>query len=99
MWKIILTIILTSAFFILFFDKGSFSKNKRQGDVVKVSTADGFIEDTRDAFIIPVYPTQVMDRDITGKIVPIYGDIGTFTGYSSVPEDHWLHGFPHKKSK
>ena len=67
MWKIILTIILTSAFFILFFDKGSFSKNKRQRDVVKVSTADGFIEDTRDAFIIPVYPTQVMDRDITGE--------------------------------
>jgi hypothetical protein len=100
MWKIILTIILTSAFFILFFEPGLrvVSKNKRQRDVVK-STADGFIEDTRDAFIIPVYPTQVMDRDITGKIVPIYGDIGTFTGYSSVPEDHWLHGFPHEKAQ
>jgi hypothetical protein len=29
----------------------------------------------------------------------IYGDIGTFTGYSSVPEDHWLHGFPHEKAQ
>jgi hypothetical protein len=99
MWKIILTIILTSVFFILFFDKGSFSKNKRQKDDVKVSTTHGFIEDTRDAFIVPVYPTQVMDRDITGKIIPIYGDIGTFTGYSRVPEDHWLHGFPHEKAQ
>jgi hypothetical protein len=97
MWKIILTIILTSAFFILFFEPGKntnmVSKNKS-----KPSTATGFIEDTRDAFIVPVYPTQVMDRDITGKNIPVYGDIGTFTGYSSVPEDHWLHGFPHEKA-
>jgi len=95
MWKIILTIILTSAFFILFFEPGRkvVSENKS-----KPSTAAGFIEDTQDAFIVPVYPTQVMDRDITGKNIPVYGDIGTFTGYSSVPEDHWLHGFPHEKA-
>ena len=97
MWQIILTIILTSAFFILFFDKGSFSKNK--SEEVKVSTAHGFIEDTRDAFIVPVYPTQVMDRDITGEIVPITGSTGDFTGYSSVPEYDWLHGFPHEKTQ
>ena len=98
MLDIIITIILTSAFFILFFKPYIVTKNKRKEEVEESHTAHGFIEDTRDAFIIPVYPTQVMDRDITGKIVPIYGDIGTFTGYSSVPEDHWLHGFPHKKA-
>lgn len=98
MWKILMTILLTSAFFILFFEQGMSSKNKSRRDE-KVSTAHGFIEDTRDAFIVPVYPTQVMNRDITGKIIPIYGDIGDFVPYSSVPEDHWLHGFPHKKSK
>ena len=98
MWKIILTIILTSAFFILFFDKGSFSKNKSREEI-KVSTAHGFIEDTRDAFIVPVYPTQVMERDITGEIVPITGSTGDFTGYSSVPEYDWLHGFPHEKAQ
>jgi hypothetical protein len=97
MWKILMTILLTSAFFILFFEQGMSSKNKSRRDE-KVSTAHGFIEDTRDAFIVPVYPTQVMNRDITGKIIPIYGDIGDFVPYSSVPEDHWLHGFPHEKA-
>lgn len=98
MWKIILTIILTGAFFILFFDKGLFSKNKSEEEEVKVSTAHGFIEDTRDAFIVPVYPTQVMDRDITGELIPITGSTGDFVGYSSVPEYDWLHGFPHEKA-
>ncbi|ALI95710.1 hypothetical protein OlV7_078c [Ostreococcus lucimarinus virus 7] len=97
MWKILMTILLTSAFFILFFEQGMSSKNKSRRDE-KVSTAHGFIEDTRDAFIVPVYPTQVMNRDITGKIIPNYGDIGDFVPYSSVPEDHWLHGFPHEKA-
>lgn len=92
-----MTILLTSAFFILFFEQGMSSKNKSGRDE-KVSTAHGFIEDTRDAFIVPVYPTQVMNRDITGKVIPIYGDIGDFVPYSSVPEDHWLHGFPHEKA-
>ncbi|AFK65925.1 hypothetical protein OLVG_00171 [Ostreococcus lucimarinus virus OlV6] len=99
MWKIILTIILTSAFFILFFEPSNIVTSKNKSRRVKVDTAHGFIEDTRDAFIIPMYPTQVMNRDITGKIIPIYGDTGKFTGYSSVPEDHWLHGFPHEKAK
>ena len=98
MWKIILTIILTSAFFILFFEQGSFSKNKRVKDI-EVSTAQGFIEDTRDAFIVPVYPTQVMNRDITGKVIPMYGDIGNFVPYSGVSEYDWLHGFPHEKAQ
>jgi hypothetical protein len=98
MWKIVVTIILTSVFFVLFFEpylKISADINSKN----KVSTTKGFIEDTRDAFIIPMYPTQVMDRDITGKLQPVYGDIGTFVPYSSVPEDHWLHGFPHEKAE
>ena len=87
---------MTSAFFILFFEPGRkvVSKNKS-----KPSTAMGFIEDTRDAFIIPMYPSQLIERDITGKVIPIYGDIGTFRGYSSVPEYNWLHGFPHEKAQ
>jgi hypothetical protein len=97
MWKIILTILLTSAFFILFFEPGLrvVSKNKSW----EASTTGGFIEDTQDAFIIPQYPTQMIVRDERGDVVPIYGDVGTFTGYSSVPEDHWLHGFPHEKAQ
>ncbi len=98
MWKIVVTIILTSMFFVLFFEPyvkfntGINSKNK-------VSTIDGFIKDTRDAFIMPRYPTQVMDRDLTGEVQPVYGDIGSFEPYSSVSDDHWLHGFPHESGK
>ena len=98
MLTILITVILTSAFFILFFEQGSFSKNKRVKNI-EVSTADGFIEDTRDAFIIPAYPTQIMNRDITGKVIPIYGDIGDFVPYSGVSEYDWLHGFPHEKTQ
>ena len=100
MLSTIIAIILTSAFFILFFEP-KFTldlKNKRE-KVEPPSTTKGFIEDTRDAFIIPTYPSQVMDRDISGKIKPIYGDIGTFVGYSSVSEYDWLHGFPHEKAQ
>jgi hypothetical protein len=98
MLKIIITIILTSIFFILFFEpyiKFNMDSNSKN----KASTAKGFIEDTRDAFIIPRYPTQVMDRDITGEIEPVYGDIGVFVPYSSVSEDHWLYGFPHESGE
>ena len=92
MIKIIVTIILVSAFFILFFNPTVGLQNKTE--TTKVSTTAGFIEDTRDAFIIPSYPAQVMDRDISGNIKPIYGDIGTFVAYSTVPDEHWLSGFP-----
>src|SRR5210317_443182 len=97
MWKIILTIILTSAFFILFFEPKFLMdlKNKKEEPP---SPSKGCIEVPRDAFIIPRYPSQVMDRDIVGNIIPVYGDIGTFVPYSGVPEYDWLHGFPHKKS-
>lgn len=98
MIKIIVTIILVSAFFILFFNPSFELQNKKVEKKPEASTTAGFVEDTRDAFIIPMYPTQIMDMDITGKIKPIYGDIGTFVPYSSVPENHWLHGFPHKKA-
>ena len=98
----IVTIILVSAFFILFFEPNWNSKNKRVVKKVKkakVSTTDGFVEDTDDAFIIPRYPSQLIKKDQSGKNIPIYGDTGTFVAYSTIPEDHWLHGFPHKKSK
>jgi hypothetical protein len=99
-----IAVILTAAFFILFFDLDlqvmkSKNRTKETKDEESASTTHGFVEDTRDAFIIPMYPSQVMDRDITGKIVPIYGDIGSFVPYSSVSEYNWLHGFPHKKAK
>lgn len=101
MFKIIVTIILVSTFFILFFNPIMMElQNKKEVETEReVSTTAGFIEDTRDAFIIPMYPAQIMDRDITGKIKPVYGDIGNFVAYSTVPDEHWLSGFPHKKSK
>tara|TARA_B110000114_G_scaffold160769_1_gene177623 strand:+ start:775 stop:1137 length:363 start_codon:yes stop_codon:yes gene_type:complete len=98
MWKIVVTIILTSIFFVLFFEpylKFNIDFNSKN----KVSTAKGFIEDTKDAFIMPRYPTQVIDRDITGELQPIYGDIGSFEPYSSVSDDQWLYGFPHESGK
>ena len=81
---------MTSAFFILFFEpsKKVVSENKS-----KPSTATGFIEDSREVFNVGKYPYDMMDSKY------IHGDIGTFTGYSSVPEDHWLHGFPHEKAQ
>jgi hypothetical protein len=84
-------------FFVLFFEP-YLKINSDVNSKNKVSTTKGFIEDTRDAFIMPMYPTQLLVRDETGKIQPTYGDIGTFVPYSSVPEDHWLHGFPHEKA-
>jgi len=42
---------------------------------------------------------SLIKKDQTGKNKPIYGDVGTFVAYSTVPEDHWLHGFPHEKTK
>jgi hypothetical protein len=97
MFKIIVTIILVSAFFILFFNPTFELQNKTDSDD-KVSTTAGFIEDTDDGFIIPSYPSPLIKRDSTGKIKPIVGDIGKFVAYSSIPENHWLHGFPHKKA-
>jgi hypothetical protein len=97
MIKIIVTILLVSAFFILFYNPTVELQNKTDPDA-EVSTTAGFIEDTDDAFINPRYPTQLIKMDKAGNIKPIYGDIGTFVAYSSVPENHWLHGFPHKKA-
>ena len=88
MFNIIITVILVSAFFILFFEPNRSPKNKR--DKVKkskVSTTDGFVEDTSSGPFIKNF------------VPPPLGDTGTFVAYSTVPEDNWLHGFPHKKSK
>jgi len=98
MIKIIVTIILVSAFFILFYNPTIELQNKTETETETVSTSAGFVEDTEDAFINPRYPFQLIKLDASGKIKPIYGDIGTFVPYSSVPEDHWLHGFPHEKA-
>ena len=83
---IIVTIILVSAFFILFFNPTFDLKNKTDSEP-EISTTAGFIEDT--------YRGPFVDNFIPPK----YGDVGTFVAYSSVPEDHWLHGFPHKKAE
>jgi hypothetical protein len=89
MISIIVTIILVSAFFILFFG-GMGPENKKEKKKVnkpEASTTAGFIEDTyRDPFINHFIPPKV-------------GNIGKFVPYSGVPENHWLHGFPHKKAK
>ena len=86
MFGINVTIILVSAFFILFFNPTFDLKNKTEPEA-EASTTAGFIEDT--------YRGPFVDNFIPPK----YGDVGTFVAYSSVPEDHWLHGFPHKKSE
>ena len=98
MWKIVIAIILTSVFFVLFFEP-YIRTNTVINSKNKVSSTDGFIEDTRDAFIMPRYPTQLSTRDETGELESIYGDIGSFVPYSTVSEDHWLHGFPHEKAE
>jgi hypothetical protein len=79
----ILTILLVGAFFILFFKPRYNLKNKT---VDEPSTTAGFIDDT--------YRGPFVDNFIPPK----YGDVGTFVAYSSVPENNWLHGFPHKKA-
>lgn len=101
MFKIVVTIVLVSTFFILFFNPIMMElQNKKETKTVReVSTTAGFIEDTRDAFIMPKYPVQLIDMDESGKLKPIYGDIGTFVAYSTISDEHWLSGFPHKKSK
>lgn len=86
MFAIILTILLVGSFFILFFKPKYNLKNKTVVKEEEPSTTAGFIEDT--------YRGPFVDNFIPPK----YGDIGTFVPYSSVPENHWLHGFPHKKS-
>lgn len=84
MIKVLVTIILVSAFFILFFNPTFDLKNKTEPEV---STTAGFIEDTyRGPFVNHFIP-------------PKYGDIGTFTAYSTIPDDHWLYGFPHESGK
>ena len=93
MLRVILTILFVGAFFILFFKPTYDLKNKT---VSEPSTTAGFAEDTDDAFIHPGYPSQLIKRDASGKIKPIYGDIGTFVAYSNVPDEHWLSGFPQK---
>lgn len=90
MLGIIITAILVSAFFILFSNPKFELQNKtvsKSKPKENVSTADGFIEDT--------YRGPFVDHFIPPK----YGDIGTFVAYSSIPEEHWLHGYPHESGK
>ena len=87
-----IAVIMTAAFFILFFDLDlqemkSKNRTKETKDEELTSTTRGFVEDT--------YRGPITDRFIPPK----YGPIGSFVGYSSVPEYNWLHGFPHEKSK
>jgi len=89
MLGIIITAILVSAFFILFSNPNFELQNKKSKPKPKekVSTTDGFIEDT--------YRGPFVDHFIPPK----YGDIGKFVAYSSIPEEHWLHGYPHESGK
>ena len=81
------TVIVVSAFFILFYEGSRKTVNKKVRKKPEASTTAGFIEDTyRDPFVDHFIPPKV-------------GNIGNFVAYSSVPENHWLHGFPHKKAK
>ena len=51
--------------------------------------------------------TEVMEENLKDPVIVSrayftedkLGDLGNFTGYSSVSEDHWLHGFPHEKAQ
>ena len=103
MISILVAVILTGMFFVLFFGSPWNSKNKRERKrkIVQLepSTTRGFVEDTADAFIIPMYPTQLIRRDSNGKTLVAGGKTRYFAPYSSIPENHWLHGFPHKKTK
>ena len=87
MLRLIITILLVGAFFILFFKPKYNLKNKTSSNSeAEASTTDGFVEDTQRGPIL-------FGRD---GIPPRYGDIGTFVAYSTVAEDHWLSGFPQK---
>jgi len=100
MISILVAVIMTGMFFVLFFGSNRNSKNKMEKKIrPEASTTYGFVEDTADAFIIPRFPTQLMKRDTSGKMVKIAGKTRDFAPYSSIPENHWLHGFPHKKTK
>ena len=92
MLNVIVAIILTSAFFILFFEPRLRLNSKNESESKQVATAEGFDDDTREVIISGSYPYELMDSKY------MYGDIGSFVGYSSIPEDHWLHGFPHEKA-
>ena len=84
------TVVIVSTFFILFFasyDTKSKNEKKKTKKEPEASTTAGFIKDTyRDPYINHFIPPKV-------------GNIGTFVAHSSVPENNWLHGFPHKKDK
>lgn len=83
----LVTVILVSAFFILFYKIDSPKKSKKVRKKPVASTATGFVEDT--------YSDPFLNHFIPPKV----GNIGKFVAYSSIPENHWLHGFPHKKAK
>lgn len=75
---------------IFFFMKNSSSQKKKMDDngVEYISATEVMEENLKDPVIVSrAYFTE--DK---------LGDLGNFTGYSSVSEDHWLHGFPHEKA-
>jgi len=89
MFKIILTFLLTSAFFILFFIPKMKIEDKPCVNVTEEpSTTKGFVEDT--------YRGPITDRFIPPKVG---SNTGTFVGYTNVPEYNWLHGFPQTSGK
>ena len=92
MLRLIITILLVGAFFILFFKPKYNLKNKTSSNSeAEASTTAGFFEDTQRGPI-----NRRLDHSRRDGIPPRYGDIGTFVAYSTVAEDHWLSGFPQK---
>ena len=76
---------------IFFFMKNSSYQKKKMDDnnVEYISATEVMEENLKDPVIVSrAYFTE--DK---------LGDLGNFTGYSSVSEDHWLHGFPHEKAQ
>lgn len=78
----IITLLFVSAFVVLFYLVYYRRKNKDD------TATDVLIDMLKDPLIVSrAYFTE-----------PIDGPLGDFEAYDSVPEDHWLHGFPHKEA-
>lgn len=88
---ILILIIDVFVFFFMKTENGSVKKKKIPENQIQkqhVSAMDVMASISRDPLVV--------DRiDFNEKL---NGSIGDFTGYSSISENDWLHGFPHEKS-
>ena len=78
----IITILFVAAVVVMFYLVYYRRKNKAD------TASDVLVDMLKDPLIVSrAYFTE-----------PLSGPIGDFEAYDSIPEDHWLHGFPHEKS-